>query len=486
MMHQPSSKNGTVCVYCQIKLVMMFFNSFSILLLLLIAGSQQAGAQQRRSVLRSNADSIAYTIDGKKSTWRLARPAVLEIPVGAKQMSRVTFKTDVDSLSYLIKLNQKIRMVVLYKGDSIRTQLTGVQKNEYFSAAYIKQHRGKFDVQIPEVQELAKIMVALTDVGSTDSNITNMRTAYYNEVKGHFTPFRKHPMIDTINKYLTGKVSPDSSYWHYYAWKMNANAYTFNNAGKIVNKGSIRYMGFRDPGAPGDPFVKYADLVADFAAKSGFRKFYAAHKPYYDSLLTTYVKYVPLQDMKSWLEAHYPYKYDYFLITFSPLTAGAHSTGVFEDNGFNQTVMFVAGTSFNSRYSQAVNEMQNSRVVFTEIDHNYDNPVSNTYAREINDAMKDKAKWGKDIPPNSAYDSPMSIFKEYMTWALFSLYCLDRYPENEVLTFVDRMERQMERNRDFNNFKAFNRELMRLYLHHNRKKKAHELYPEIIEWCKRQ
>ena len=45
---------------------------------------------------------------------------------------------------------------------------------------------------------------------------------------------------------------------------------------------------------------------------------------------------------------------------------------------------------------------------------------------------------------------------------------------------------QMEQRRGFSNFKAFNRELMRLYLHYNKTKKAHELYPEIIEWCKKQ
>jgi len=468
---------------------MKILNLWKALIILLSAGSQQTLAQNNLPVIQSNINSIEYTFGGKKSSWNIlpeAKPSILEIPAGAKQASRVTLKTDKDSVSFSVKLNQKVDFIVLHKGDSIYKQVVGVPKNVNFTNSYIKKHRGKFDVEIPEVQELAKIMVALSNIGSTDSNMTNMRTAYYQEVKAHFTPFKNHPIIDTINKYLTDKVNPDSSYWHYYAWKMNANAYTFNKAGKIINKGVIRKMGFNDPGAPGDPFMKYADLVADFASKSGFRKFYASHKPYYDSLLKTYVKFIPLQDMKAWLEDHYPYKYDYFLITFSPLTGGAHSTSMFEDNGFNQTVMFVAGVSINSRFNQAVNEMSNSRVVFTEIDHNYDNLASAKYADDINEAMKDKAKWGKDIPDNSAYDSPMALFNEYMTWALFSLYCLDRYPENDVMTFVERMERQMEKGRDFNNFKAFNRELMRLYLHYNKTRKAHELYPEIIEWCKKQ
>jgi hypothetical protein len=379
-------------------------------------------------------------------------------------------------------MNKYIIIAMLFCSPHLYGQ-TGphAQKNVNFSDSYIKKHKGKFDVEIPEVQELAKILVALSKGGSTDSGITNMRTAYYREVKAHFEPFKNHPVIDTINKYI--KDGSDSSYWYYYDWKMNANGYAFTKEGKIVNKGIIRKMGF---GVTNDPFVKYADMAADFAAKSGFRKFYASHKRYYDSLLRDYSKYNPLKEMKSWLEQQFPYKYDYFLITYSPLTSGAHSTGNFEDNGFKQTVMFIAGITINSNYNQAINEMLNSRVVFTEIDHNYVNPVADKYAKDINRAMKDKVKWGKGLDDNSSYADPMSTFKEYMTWAVFTLYCLDTYQESDVMTYIEHMERQMEQRRGFNNFKAFNRELMRLYLLYKKSKKSYELYPEIIEWCKRQ
>jgi hypothetical protein len=456
-------------------------------LLILLFGSNTALAQTALPVIHANVKEAEYIIDGKKNKWMITAATklkVLQVPVAAKGQSRVTLKTDIDSVTYTVKLNQAINFVVLYKGDSVHTQIAGVSKNANFSANYIKKHRGKFDVEIPEVQELAKIMVALSIGGSTDSGITNMRTPYYQEVKAHFSPFKQHPIIDSINKYI--KDESDSSYWHYYTWKMSANAYTFTKEGKIVNKGIIRDMSFDEPGAPDDPFVKYAELAADFAAKSGFRQFYALHKPYYDSLVKNYIKYNPLQEMKAWLESHFPYTYDYYLITYSPLTGGAHSTGSFEDNGFKQTVMYIAGVNINSNYNQAVNEMSNSRVVFTEIDHNYVNPACDKYTKDIEEAMKEKAKWGKGLEDNSSYANPMSTFQEYMTWAVFSLYCLDKYKESDVLTFVERMETQMEKRRGFNNFKAFNRELMRLYMHYNKSKKAHELYPEIIEWCKKQ
>lgn len=441
-------------------------------------------AQNTIQVIESNVKSLEYSIDGKKGTWNLrpdSNSAVLEIPVGINQKTQVTLQTNVDTISYNIKLNQKISVIILVNGDSLHTILSGVPKNVNFSDSYIKKNKGRFHVEIPEVQELAKIMVALSKGGSADSGITNMRTSYYQSVKYHFTPFRNHPVIDTISKYI--KDETDSSYWYYYDWKMNANAYAFTKDGKIVNNGPIRKMGFE---VTTDPFIKYAHLVEDFAAKSGFRKFYAAHKPYYDSLLKDYIKYIPLQDMKQWLEFHFPVKSDYYLITFSPLTAGAHSTQTYEDKDFNQTVMYIAGISNNSRYNQAINAMLNSRVVFTEIDHNYVNPIADKYIDDINIAMKEKDKWGKGLEDNSHYTTPINLFYEYMTWSVFSLYCLDKYHENDVSIFLERMEMQMEQRRGFNNFKAFNRELIRLYKLHGKSKKVHELYPEIIEWSKKQ
>lgn len=453
-------------------------------LLIFLLGPISLTAQTKTIVLRSGNGILHHTSNGLTQTLRLQRsttPLVLEIAAGNKKNTAVSVKTDRDSTRFTLRLYQKISILVPLDKDTARLQFTGVPRNARFSDQYIRERRGRFDVVIPEVQELAKILVALSKGGSSDSGITNMRTRYYQEVKAHFTPFANHPLIDTINRFI--KDGSDSSYWYYYDWKMNANAYTFTPAGKIVHKGVIRKMGFRETN---DPFVTYAALAADFAAKSDFRSFYAAHKPYYDSLVQQYHRYNPVREMKAWLERQFPYTYDYYLITYSPLTSGAHSTGSFEDNGFRQTVMFIAGVTINPALNQAVNEMANSRVVFTEIDHNYVNPAAEQYAAEIAIAMKEKATWWKGHDDNSPYADPMSAFQEYMTWAVFSLYCLDRYSEPDVMTYIDRMERQMEQRRGFNNFKAFNRELMRLYRHYQHRKTAGELYPEIIEWCKKQ
>jgi len=51
------------------------------------------------------------------------------------------------------------------------------------------------------------------------------------------------------------------------------------------------------------------------------------------------------------------------------------------------------------------------RRAFTEIDHNYVNPVSDNYIADIDEAMSNLGRWYK----GGSYGSPYAAFKEYMT-----------------------------------------------------------------------
>ena len=119
---------------------------------------------------------------------------------------------------------------------------------------------------------------------------------------------------------------------------MNACGYLFNNKDEIINDGVINKMGFDHPN---DPFILNKELFMDFSKKSNFRNFYIEHKSYYDSLISTYKTLNPIDKMQNWLEKKFGFGYGNYLVTFSPLVGGAHSTQKFEDNGFHQTVIFV-------------------------------------------------------------------------------------------------------------------------------------------------
>lgn len=357
--------------------------------------------------------------------------------------------------------------------------IVDVPKNVNFTEKYIREHQGKFAVEVPEVHELANILVAISTIGQQDSNMVDMTTPYYREVMAHFSPYKNHPVMDVVNKHIT-EVFDNDSYWYYYAMKMNACAYVFDKKGNIKNEGIIQKMGFDNQD---DPIKANLALIEDFAQKSDFRKFYKRHQPYYNELIKTYRSLNPIDQMQAWLESKFRFKYGNYRVTFSPLVGGAHATQSFEDNGFSQTVMFVCRAESDSQYNTQVNEMLETRVVFTEIDHNFVNPTSDKYIKQINEIFSDRGKWVAEMNGTSAYSSPYNVFNEYMTWGIYSLYCLDKFSAEDVATFIPLMERQMEQSRGFARFGDFNQKLISLYKD-NPQISIDELYTEMLDWSK--
>jgi hypothetical protein len=253
-----------------------------------------------------------------------------------------------------------------------------------FSDEYILQHKDKFEVEIPEVHELANILVALSNVGKTDSNMVDMTTPHYLSVMHHFLPFDQHPVLDTIN-HVFNRSTDQEKYWYYYALKMNACGYAFTEDNQIVNKGIIKQMGFR---FPPDPIVELRPLMEDFAEKSNFRTFYRDNKTYYDSLVVLYRQLIPIDKMQDWLKRKFGVSYGNYTVIFSPLVGGAHATQRYKDNHFEQTVMFVCRATHYDAINNELNEMINSRVVFTELDHNYVNPVSDKNKGKIKRSLR--------------------------------------------------------------------------------------------------
>ena len=455
------------------------------LALMLAAGTTASYAQKVKELpsIRSNVETITYVLNDtdRHAGWKISpelKPDRLEVECKQK-VTKVAFVTDVDSMAFNVKVGDTIQFYVQKGSEKALTEIVGIPKNVNFTKEYIRAHQGKFSVEVPEVHELANILVAISRIGQQDSNMVDMTTPYYKEVMAHFSPYKNHPIMDVVNQHIT-KVFDNDSYWYYYAMKMNACAYVFDKKGNIKNEGIIRKMGFSNQG---DPILVNQTLIEDFARKSNFREFYRQHQPYYKELLQTYRTQNPIDQQQEWLEKMFGFKYGNYRVTFSPLVGGAHSTMGFEDNGFVQTVMFVRRADLNPKYNEKVNEMRNTRVVFTEIDHNFVNPTSDKYAEQINEAFADRAKWVVEGNGTSAYSLPYNVFNEYMTWSIFSLYCLDKFSAEDVATFIPLMERQMEQKRGFTRFGDFNQKLISLYKE-NPKISIHELYTAMLGWSK--
>ncbi|NJL77505.1 MAG: DUF4932 domain-containing protein [Saprospiraceae bacterium] len=209
--------------------------------------------------------------------------------------------------------------------------------------------------------------------------------------------------------------------------------------------------------------------LEDFVTQTGFREFYVNNKKYYDKLIEELKVQMPIEKQWKWLEERFPIKYDNYRITFSPLVYGSHSTNRFEIDNFKQTVMFIRGPIESQSWSEKVKEGLMTRVVFTEIDHNYVNPISDEFIHEINEIFYDRNKWtaGKFT---DGYSDAYSVFNEYMTWAVFSLYALDSFEENDFKIINERVETQMTDWRGFLRFSEFNQKMIELYKNKKRRK----------------
>ncbi|HEY5465026.1 MAG TPA: DUF4932 domain-containing protein [Hanamia sp.] len=431
-------------------------------------------------VVKSTSNYIIYRINGVDGTWHInpsLKPDVLKFQT-AHENNTVSFVTNIDSIQFIVRPNDSIHLAILLNGDTAYTEIVCLPKRVNFKDEYKRIHQGEISISIPEVSELANVILAITDVGIKDSNMIAMKGNYHKDVLNWFMKYKHEPLIKHIDS-LMQRNDTTENYWFYYALKMNACGYYFNRSGNIVQDSTILKMGFDNYV---DPIKQNLEDVQDFAEKTNFKKFYANHKPYYDSLIDQYKKLIPVLNMKHWLEQEFDNRIDYYMITFSPLVYGAHATNWFYDNGFTVAAMFVAPLLKIEKYSLNFNNINNLRILFTEIDHNYVNPVSSNYVPQIDSIFDNQPKCANG-DKSGIYPSPFKIFNEYMTWAVFTLYCYDNYPEIDLEEYMKKTEEFMEEKRGFNRFADFDHQLLKIYKEHKGLKKVNELFPEILKWC---
>ena len=356
-----------------------------------------------------------------------------------------------------------------------------------FNEKYRKKYEGKVVVEIPEVFELVNILMALHKDAEKEQNLYDTSTDYYKRVKTYFTPFLNHPIMDTIHRNMGGlrymkeidiNVFSDESYSFYGNLRANSCNYSFKNH-KINHNNYIRYHTIN---SETEGINQILSLLEDFAKKTNFRRFYKENKVYYESLIQEYCKYNPINKMNYWLEKKFGFGYNSYVVHFSPLTYGFHQTTSFKEDDFNQTFMFVARAMPYKNKSDVMNEIYNSRVVFTEIDHNFVNPISDKFLENINQNFSNRKIWAKE--EKSGYNDAYAVFNEYMTWAVYSLYLNDNYTKDEVNEYVPIMEKQMNI-RGFNNFKMFNQILLEKYKTDSNIKMT-ELFEYVLYWSKEQ
>ena len=347
-----------------------------------------------------------------------------------------------------------------------------------FSPAYQQQFRGTATYEIPEVYELVNVAFALTRRGRTDPNMIGREGDYYARVMEHFQPFARHPLIVSLSERV------QDNYNVYYRNRENAYAYAFKGT-KIQNRGVYNALWSGSNDLSNNDQKNNPKLWEDFAQKSGFRKFYAANRAFYQRDIAEVTRLLPVKQMQTWLETKFPgIYYDGMRVVFSPLINGSHSAQKFESQGYRESLMFICDARGYDRktYTEAQIEGLYSGVVFTEIDHNFVNPVSDRYLKEINTAFGDREKWVKRGDADN-YGGTYAVFNEYMTHAVHLLYIQDLYPK-DVFDLVRKRRVDMNAGpRGFHRFEAFADELLRRYETRKPGQTVADLYPALLTWA---
>ena len=423
-----------------------------------------------------------------RDAWGLApqvKPDIYEVSLPEGRPVRVTFISDLDSLSFDVEDGGQYDFVI-QRGDSLcMTRIVGARlvPAAVFDAAYQSAHRGKVSVEVPEVYELVNVVIAMTATGQQNRNLIYHDSDYYAAVRKWFDPFQGHPAVAAIDSVLRLDVN------RYASLKMNGYAFEFDAAGRIVHSRVYNRTGFS--GEKSNALRSFVPLLQSFADDSKFRDFYRRHKSTYDEQISFYRKDADVKGMLAWLDRNFPGASGYgtYKIIFSPLVSYNQSSTWLESNGFRELQAHVnypypqdlkrqGGDLKLSKISETI---LRGDIVFTELNHGYINPEADRYSRQVLDATSHRDHW-VDSARGPQYYGGISAFNEYMNWALVSLRIVDLAPAGEQQALIDIIDRMMTERRGFPQFTAFDAFLVDAYRHREKGQTVADLYPRIIAW----
>lgn len=413
----------------------------------------------------------------KKDYWHLnpdLKPDVFETQLSGDSKV-VTFITDQDSIEITVNEGSSFDFIILLNGKDTCYQRVRGTRPFNFSPTYVKQHSGQVSFEYHEVHELIHVICALTELGrSGEIDMIDTTSSYYQEVIRYFEPFKTDEFILQLDAILKDQ------YMFYFGMKMDAAGFYFDSNDHLVKDSNyLNLTGEADLNC----IELFISELQRFSDESKFREFYKNHKPFYKSMIRKMKYQAPVKAQWEWLETQFTeVSYQHYRIIFSVLTGGGHSTNNFDQDDFKQMVMFINAPSTEKPKDdlEAVGEM--SRIIFTEIDHNYINPLSDKYLEDIEEAMPSIERWASDDLLEYYTDS-YAVFNEFMTFSTFSAYLMDHYSTDEFEQ-INKLMLDVFGVRGFKHFEAFNTYFLEIYAGRNKGETLTSLYPLFIDWFK--
>lgn len=356
-------------------------------------------------------------------------------------------------------------------------------KQVRFDEKFKKENQGKTKIEINEVKELLHIMIAITEVGLENDDMVQQTGTYYQDMLKQFKSFKDEKIIIKFDSLM--KINPTN----YVLLTGNAISFKFKGDQLVPDKNYIfpAQSVSSHTTVKVNPMITYKTELENFAKKSGFRNFYKNHIPYYNSLALQYNKMANLDEQWKWLENNFNTRVNNYTILTSPLINGLNYTTTYKDSGFTQILMVLPPIDEDKERTEQQNMIFNTRVMLTEIDHNYINAPTKKYASLINEALKDREKWVNIKQEGTEYyPNPSRIFDEYMTFAMLPQFITDKHPnDTKAIDYAYLDVNTALKARGFTKIKEFNDTILSLRKKYPNKK-IEDLYPELLEWCKTQ
>jgi hypothetical protein len=327
-------------------------------------------------------------------------------------------------------------------------------------------------VVVPEVFELANVVMSLTTYAAENPNLIYRNTEYYRGVQRHFGPLRDHPAMRQM------QLASSDALRSYYAFRENSITYAF------VNDRLARDPRFSSKWSP-NRFADAVEHVQTFADTSAFRQFYRDNTSYYADMIARFRVAAQPDSMVAWLEREFGRRYDAYTVVLSPLIYGSHSVQTQRTHSGEEVLAFVSGPDVDGGpgNSMAVRQGFVQRILFTELDHMFVNPASDRFRSEINRVFGDRARWTTD--ESSFYRTPLNVFNEYMTWSVFFLFADGRLPPADFQRLLELTTQQMDGPRRFHRFHEFISDALQVWRGRAPGTRVVDLYPVILEWARR-
>lgn len=334
-----------------------------------------------------------------------------------------------------------------------RRQLAGALLALIAAPAAVQRGRGS-TIVTHEPTELAWILAGLSPLGRGGDSL-NRDTPYWEAAETWFAPFVQHPAVITLGAdfNLPRLIG-------------NAANYSFSDRDTLLRTPNSRQM-WGD--ARGDLFTRRRREIEEFARESRARTFLSEQRATFDAVRATLAAAVDLADMQAWLETQFSARPAPMQVFVSPVTGGFNFTNL---DPVTPRLWVPAVDPAQTDYAR----FSVVRSIFTEMDHNYVNPITAGLGRSAFAFMTQANGWAS-AEAWSDYTSAELVVNEYMTFAAFLAYAQDRISGDDLVRTETATRRMMER-RGFLRFGEFADVVTR---ERKRFARLEALYPVVLE-----